>query len=1467
MELRFILVLFAIIAMISSIVNISKYYYNNKVSNKNNKDEESNITDTIKEEGNLTNNVEKEEEINTDKSDINTDKSEINTDKSEINTDKSDISTDKSDISTDKSEINTDIIDINTDKIDISTDKSDINTDIIDINTDNFDDLKDIDYFIATYKSQKGKKIKAFNPLAVLINDSQYYLTYLEDSKETNSENIRNLENAELEMNITNSSGGYFDSPKDGFIKIKVYFLDPLPSLDFLFYDCNDLINIDLSHLNTTNMSRISYTFYNCKNVEQINFTSLDTSNTEYMEFLFAGCENLVDIIGFENLNTSLIKYTTGMFFDCKNLQIANLSSFDLDSVEEQHGMFVNTESLQIVNLGNCTDANNLFDKSQEYNLIILGNEDINTSSISGNIEVYNINETNNITELLEELSCVTGKGEKCYYCDMFDNKKCGGCNYGYYLPQGKQYSKTKCKKCDEGCFDCYAEENSDISICTGCDWDYNLFNGTCIEYCNIDYDSNCLQCKSELEGKNNECLLCYEGYYIDPNYSKKNCKKIEIENCINATVEDDQVKCLNCSEGYMLHENKCYETCKTGTGKKCKACNPSFENRLYCESCNKYYYLFNGTKTTECKTCNNSNYCSECEYIAGEEVCTRCYDDYVMINGTCFRNCNSDCKNCFFDGINHGICIECKDGLYLKNYKEYDYIYDIDSDSTEDFLFSDIVANNTNITIRNYTYGFCYPCPSSCKTCFETLYDEYSYYCFSCLEGYNLVNYECNDMQCYVSDYSCKTCDKNEKNKCASCNEGYYLNKTTGKCQSCNINNCIECNEKKECLKCKENYELYSKRCAIGCRKGLNEKCKECSETWTEKCGSCNEGYFLPTDVDPIECKKCPQNCIECSGTRNNITCTKCETSCYKIVDGRCVLKDFSYNLFFCLDCEGNSLGCEKCKDGYYLNENDICYPCGDNIKKCHEENNNIIIDQCFPNYTIIDNKCLAQCETGIKEKCLYCKTEFNKINQCGGCNKGYYMPTDYIKQDICFSCDEEGCVKCSGTMSEKKCIECHKDFMLFEEKCIKNCEIGEKYKCLTCNEEEGKNDRCGTCNEGYYLPDFSTDINKNYICQECPKGCYSCYLDGKEIKCTECLTNYILKKDQCIEGCEFMKNCLNCEDSGDYPRCINCIEGFYFPKDLTKYYDRCYRCSIPGCKICEGDYEYNDICLECKSGFEPQMDKNKIISCSKLCDIGNNNKCKSCSLELDQCGTCNDGFDLEGGMCLLKDYDIVAEYVTQSEDNYIQLLNSNCIKYMNFDGVDYKDYPFNFIYASSSGVHKAFIKLKSSCNYPYLFANNKNLKYIAFFDNFNSLGIDYMNEGFFNSPNLETVDMSNLNLGNNKCFMNYFANDEKLKEVKFPRTEMKNAYYLNGIFKNCKSITSIDMSNIYNDNAQYTDDMFNGCTNIQSIKINKFKNIQLLSNNFLNGLPEKGTIIISKEIENSVRKKIPKNWIIEVE
>ncbi len=90
------------------------------------------------------------------------------------------------------------------------------------------------------------------------------------------------------------------------------------------------------------------------------------------------------------------------------------------------------------------------------------------------------------------------------------------------FLPLGNQYSKTKCKKWDEGSSNCYAEENSDISISNYCDWNYSWFNGTCIEYWNLNEDSNCAECKSELERKNNECLICNKGYYIALNYTKK---------------------------------------------------------------------------------------------------------------------------------------------------------------------------------------------------------------------------------------------------------------------------------------------------------------------------------------------------------------------------------------------------------------------------------------------------------------------------------------------------------------------------------------------------------------------------------------------------------------------------------------------------------------------------------------------------------------------------------------------------------------------------------------------------------------------------------------------------------------------------------------------------------------------------------------------------------------------------------
>ena len=183
----------------------------------------------------------------------------------------------------------------------------------------------------------------------------------------------------------------------------------------------------------------------------------------------------------------------------------------------------------------------------------------------------------------------------------------------------------------------------------------------------------------------------------------------------------------------------------------------------------------------------------------------------------------------------------------------------------------------------------------------------------------------------------------------------------------------------------------------------------------------------------------------------------------------------------------------------------------------------------------------------------------------------------------------------------------------MLFEGKCIINCEIGSSDECSSCNNIAGINDRCAECNSGFYLAGYSSDYNRNLKCKRCPSECQNFHGDYDNPICTECFYyGYILRKGNCIKGCYFLLNnyCNECDDSGDLPICIQCQEGYYYPINNAIYYDRCIRCSLYWCKKCNNF----DECLECNNEYSPMIIDDKIKSCLKMCDIGNRNKCKSC-------------------------------------------------------------------------------------------------------------------------------------------------------------------------------------------------------------------------------------------------------------
>ena len=131
-------------------------------------------------------------------------------------------------------------------------------------------------------------------------------------------------------------------------------------------------------------------------------------------------------------------------------------------------------------------------------------------------------------------------------------------------------------------------------------------------------------------------------------------------------------------------------------------------------------------------------------------------------------------------------------------------------------------------------------------------------------------------------------------------------------------------------------------------CEIGDGEKCKTCNSNLKLKyqCWDCNDGYYLPTDGSKKKCQSCGtiQNCIECSGTKDDIQCSKCEEG-FNLIYNKCVkIKMCTIgNDEKCASCNteiGREKKCGSCNEGYFLPDNTNHYTCSEcstsNCKIC---------------------------------------------------------------------------------------------------------------------------------------------------------------------------------------------------------------------------------------------------------------------------------------------------------------------------------------------------------------------------------------------------------------------------------------------------------------------------------------------------------------------------------------------------
>ena len=117
-------------------------------------------------------------------------------------------------------------------------------------------------------------------------------------------------------------------------------FCENVTTTEYMFSHCDNLIELDLSNLDTSNVITMQGMFNYCSKLTELNISNFNTSKTRYMNNMFSNCKSLttVDVSSFDTSNVTNMSY---LFGSCSNLTSLDLSSFDASEVNNISSMFL----------------------------------------------------------------------------------------------------------------------------------------------------------------------------------------------------------------------------------------------------------------------------------------------------------------------------------------------------------------------------------------------------------------------------------------------------------------------------------------------------------------------------------------------------------------------------------------------------------------------------------------------------------------------------------------------------------------------------------------------------------------------------------------------------------------------------------------------------------------------------------------------------------------------------------------------------------------------------------------------------------------------------------------------------------------------------------------------------------------------------------------------------------------------
>ena len=161
--------------------------------------------------------------------------------------------------------------------------------------------------------------------------------------------------------------------------------------MEAMFHNCFLLNELDLSSFITTKVTNMSYMFYGCHNLKNLNLSNFDTSEVELMDAMF------YNLISLENLDinsfsTSKVTNMSFMFQNCNKLKSLDLSHFDTKNVISMIQMFALCTSLDFLDISNFDTSKVTTMRSMFYdceNLEVLNLSNFNTPNLANMAYIF----------------------------------------------------------------------------------------------------------------------------------------------------------------------------------------------------------------------------------------------------------------------------------------------------------------------------------------------------------------------------------------------------------------------------------------------------------------------------------------------------------------------------------------------------------------------------------------------------------------------------------------------------------------------------------------------------------------------------------------------------------------------------------------------------------------------------------------------------------------------------------------------------------------------------------------------------------------------------------------------------------------------------------------------------------------------------------------------------------------------